>query len=321
MPRGARLDTPGTLHHVMVRGIERGDIVHDDKDREDFVYRMGRLARATGTDIYAWALMTNHVHILLKSGEAGLSVFMRKLLTGYAIQFNRKYKRSGHLFQNRYKSIVCDEEAYFLKLVSYIHLNPLRAGLVASMDALAGYPWSGHAVIMGSVQNDWQKREYVLECFGAGKRQSIQAYEKFVREQGVLGQQTELVGGGLVRSMGGWSAVMSSRSRGEKQFFDERILGSGDFVKEVLDEAEESIREQIPVRDRGAVADEMLRQRCEDAGISVEALQAGSKTKECAELRKMLAVTFVREYGLTYADAARRIGVSTSAVSQILKRH
>jgi REP element-mobilizing transposase RayT len=320
MPRGARLDAPGTLHHVMVRGIERGNIVHDDKDREDFVFRMARLAKATGTEIYAWAMMSNHVHILLKSGDSGLSMFMRKLLTGYAIQFNRKYKRSGHLFQNRYKSIVCDEETYFMKLVSYIHLNPLRAGLVSSMDALASYPWSGHAVIMGKVHNDWQACGYVLDSFGEDSRRSKKAYEEYVHEQRSLGQQPDLVGGGLVRSKGGWSAVMSSRTRGEKHFFDERILGSGDFVKEVLDQADATIRDQIPVRDREAVIDELIGRRCEEAGISINALQAGSKTKLCSAIRKELAVTFVRQYGLTYADSARKLGISTSAISQILKQ-
>jgi len=102
MPRGARLDAPGTLHHVMVRGIERKRIVFDDDDRHEFVTRMGLHAIATGTKIYAWSLLNNHAHILLKSSESGLSFFMRKLLTGYAIWFNRRHKRHGYLFQNRY---------------------------------------------------------------------------------------------------------------------------------------------------------------------------------------------------------------------------
>ena len=103
MPRGARLDTPGTLHHVMIRGIERRNIADDQKDREDFVSRLGKLSVETGTAIYAWALMPNHAHILLRSGPAGLPKLMRRLLTGYASAYNRRHKRYGHLFQNRYK--------------------------------------------------------------------------------------------------------------------------------------------------------------------------------------------------------------------------
>jgi len=91
MPRGARLDAPGTLHHVMVRGIEGNQIVTDDDDRHLFVSRLSIAAAATGTKIYAWALMTNHAHLLLKSGEAGLSIFMRKFLTSYAVLYNRRH--------------------------------------------------------------------------------------------------------------------------------------------------------------------------------------------------------------------------------------
>ena len=133
MPRRARLDAPGTLHHVIVRGIEKRRIVNDVADRKNFVNRLGELAGSTNTVIYAWALMTNHAHILLRSAEIGLSGFMRSLLTGYAILYNRRHRRWGYLFQNRYKSIVCDEQAYFTELVRYIHLNPLRARLVKNL--------------------------------------------------------------------------------------------------------------------------------------------------------------------------------------------
>ena len=131
MPRQARLDAPGTLHHVIIRGIEKRKIVDDHNDRNIFVERMGQNALDTDTKIFAWSLMTNHAHILLKSGQQGLSTFMRRFLTGYAISYNKRHKRYGHLFQNRYKSIVCDEDVYFMELVRYIHLNPLGAKLVS----------------------------------------------------------------------------------------------------------------------------------------------------------------------------------------------
>ena len=126
MQRQARLDAPGTLHHIMVRGIERKNIVDDDKDRKEFVSRMGELSSETGTIIYAWALLKNHAHILLHSGAAGLPKFMRRFLTGYAVYYNRRHLRHGHLFQNRYKSIICEEEAYFKELVRYIHFHPVK---------------------------------------------------------------------------------------------------------------------------------------------------------------------------------------------------
>ena len=133
MPRQARLDAPGTLHHVIIRGIEQRQIVDDDKDRKDFVHRLGTLALETKTAIYAWALMTNHAHILLRSGPLGLSKYMKRFLTGYAIFYNRRHRRHGHLFQNRFKSILVEEDSYFQELVRYIHLNPLRARIVDSI--------------------------------------------------------------------------------------------------------------------------------------------------------------------------------------------
>ena len=105
MPRKARLDAPGTLHHVIVRGIEKRRIVYDVADRKNFINRLGELSPGTKTSIYAWALMTNHSHILLRSSKTGLSGFMGRLLTGYAVSYNRRHHRWGYLFQNRYKCL------------------------------------------------------------------------------------------------------------------------------------------------------------------------------------------------------------------------
>ena len=166
MPRQARLDSPGTLHHVMVRGIEKRPIVNDETDRKDFVRRLGALAEETQTPIYAWALMSNHVHILLCSGALGLAKFMRRLLTGYAVSYNLRHRRHGHVFQNRYKSIVCDGDNYFTELVRYIHLNPLRVELVKDLKELENYPYCGHGTILGTPARQWQDCESVLAQFG-----------------------------------------------------------------------------------------------------------------------------------------------------------
>ena len=169
MPRQARLDAPGTLHHIMIRGIERRRIVDDVKDRKNFLDRLERVLQETKTPVYAWALMTNHAHFLLRSGPEGIAKFMRRFLTGYAISYNRRHRRHGHLFQNRYKSIVCDENTYFTELVRYIHLNPIRAGIVETLTKLDRYRYSGHSIIMGKVKNTWQERDYVLNWFGVKK--------------------------------------------------------------------------------------------------------------------------------------------------------
>ena len=320
MPRGPRLDAPGTLHHVMVRGIEGMNIVNDDNDRGFFVKRLGQLAQATGTKIHAWALMSNHAHLLVVSGPSGLATFMRRLLTGYASYYNRCHKRHGHLFQNRYKSIVCEEEPYFLKLVAYIHLNPLRAGLVKSLSELEQYSWCGHAVVMNRIRHDWQDSDIVLAQFGDRESFARKGYCEFVAAESGLGRQAELTGGGLIRSMGGWSEVKSVRRRGEKQFSDIRILGSGDFVKDILHGAEESRKEQLPALSIESEAKERLMRACEETGIPLNMLQAGSRNRGCSALRKRVVREFVKDLGMPYAGVARLLGISASAVLQILLR-
>jgi len=146
MPRQARLDAPGTLHHVIGRGIERTKIFRKEEDRVDFLERLSALCHEEALNVYAWALMSNHFHLLIRIGRQSISYSMRKILTGYVVNFNRRHKRNGHLFQNRYKSIICEDDPYLLELTRYIHLNPLRAGVLISIEGLDKYPWTGHSV-------------------------------------------------------------------------------------------------------------------------------------------------------------------------------
>jgi len=277
MPRQARLDAPGTLHHVIVRGIERHRIVDDVADRKNFVARLGELASDTETSIYAWALMTNHAHILLRSSEVGLSGFMRRLLTGYAIYYNRRHRRWGHLFQNRYKSIICDEDTYFKELVRYIHLNPLRAKLVKSLTKLDRYRWSGHGAIMGKVKCDWQHRNYVLTWFGKKEGAAQKAYRNYVEKGIDHGRRPELVGGGLIRSLGGWSAVKALRRTGNRELSDERILGSGEFVEQIIKEAENQIKYQLPLLEQKQRIDEFILNICKNETVPIEEIKGGSR--------------------------------------------
>ncbi len=320
MPRQARLDAPGTLHHVIIRGLERGMIVRDDTDRDAFVARLGDVAQATRTAIYAWALLPNHAHLLLRSGPGGLPRFMRRLLTGYAITFNRRHKRVGYLFQNRYKSIVCEEDAYFRELVRYIHLNPLRAELVESLRRLACYPWCGHATVLGRNPRPWQDRQAVLAWFGESEHRAINRYRDFVREGIPLGRRPDLVGGGLVRSAGGWAEVRARHRHNEPVMGDPRILGDGEFVAQLLREAEAhqavALRRSITPEEIGAA----IHRVCATNHLAVEELQAGGRRGRLSAIRAEIARVLVTTHGLSLAQTARHLGVSTTAVSKILRR-
>ena len=166
MPRGPRRDAPGTYHHVMLRGIERGLIFHDDRDRAYFVGRLQEILPESEMRCFAWALMPNHIHLAVQTGVVPLPRVMARLNTGYAQAFNRRHDRIGYLFQNRYKSVPVADDRYFLALVRYIHLNPMRAGLVSSLYELARYPWAGHAPLMGTGHAPFQDTLSVLSQFG-----------------------------------------------------------------------------------------------------------------------------------------------------------
>jgi len=214
MPRQARLDAPDTLHHVMVRGLERRIIFKDDADRDDFVARLAALAERGALTVYAWALLPNHAHLLVRTGQRPLPRSMRSLLTGYAGAFNRRHTRVGHLFQNRYKSIVVEEEAYLLELVRYLHLNPVRAKVLPDLPALDRSLWTGHSALLGTVPRAWQDTATILAQFGPTPRRARRAYRAFVQDGLPQGRRPELQGGGLVRSCGGWHAVTALRRSG-----------------------------------------------------------------------------------------------------------
>ena len=203
MPRLARLDAPGVLHHVIIRGIERRGIFRDDFDRENFLERLSILVPETQTICYAWVFMSNHAHFLLRSGSGGIAHLMRRLLTGYAVSFNRRHRRHGQLFQNRYKSIICQEDVYFKELVRYIHLNPVRAKVVPDLGGLNQYPYCGHRALMDKQKRDWQETAYVLSVFGNSPAAARRSYNAYVKAGYGQGRRPELTGGGLIRSLGG----------------------------------------------------------------------------------------------------------------------
>jgi putative transposase len=320
MPRQARLDVPGALHHIMVRGINKSAIFDDDQDRQKFLERLGENIVEAKCSIYAWVLMTNHIHLLFKSGGKGISTVMRKLLTWYAIYYNRRHKRTGHLFENRYKSILCDEDNYLLALIRYIHLNPMRAGMVKTMEELERYPWSGHGAVMNKRECPWMDTDYVLLQFNDTKRKARKAYRKFVQEGIGLGHQPELTGGGLVRSLGGWSQVQSAQRKGQKTEYDERILGSGDFVTAVFKEAEEKQIRQLKIKRTGLTIKGIIDKECKTARISDKELRNGSKRMIVSKTREKIARRGIEELGLSSAEIARHLGVCTSTITRAMVR-
>ena len=316
MPRQARLDLPGALHHIMVRGINRMAIFSEEQDKEQFLERLGGNIAEGQCSVYAWVIMNNHVHLLFKSGKQGISDIMRKLLTWYARYYNRRHRRTGHLFENRYKSILCEEDTYLLALVRYIHLNPVKTDIVRTLEELDGYPWSGHSAIMGKVNQcrGWIPIMFLLSLELRGVPPEIHI-EDSLKEGIALGRRSEFTGGGLTQSEGGWSQVIAMKRRGQKEESDERILGSGDFVDTVLKEAEDRYIRQLKVRQKGVTIETIIDEECTIAGISEKEVKAGSRRGTVSRLRTKVAYRSRKELGLSAAEIARHTGVSTSGIT------
>ena len=321
MPRLARLDAPGILHHIIIRGIERQDIFRNNKDRDDFIERLSIILPETKTSCYAWVLMSNHAHFLFRSGKAGISTIMRRLLTGYAVSFNHRYSRHGQLFQNRYKSIICQEDAYLKELVRYIHLNPLRANIVPSLTELNKYPYCGHRILMGMQKQQWQDTKYVLGYFGKNVSRAKKAYLDFVRAGVEQGRRPELVGGGLIRSLGGWDEVKKNRlDKTSRIKSDERILGDSEFVMQVLDEANDQYERRYKLKAFGYNLAKVERKVLGLFGIAKKELYSGSRKKPISEARSVFCYWCVRELGESMTSMAKRLGLTQPAVGYAVDR-
>jgi REP element-mobilizing transposase RayT len=320
MPRQARLDIAGALHHIMVRGINRSPIFQDEDDKRLFLERLGKEVTEGKCSVYAWVLLDNHAHILFKSGKHSISTVMRRLLTWYAQYFNRKHRRTGHLFENRYKSILCDEENYLLALVRYLHLNPVRAKIVLSLDELDRYPWSGHSALLGRRSHPWMDTRYVLARFGKSMGAGRRGYRRFVEEGLGMGRVPELTGGGLIRSLGGWSRVVGWSRKREGEESDERILGSGNFVQAVLQEVEARQLRQLKLRPRGLTIRDVIEEECAKKGVRSRELINGSRRSLLSDVRAVIAHRCVEEVGVSAAEIARHLGVTTSSITRAIAR-
>ena len=317
MPRGPRLDAPGVLHHVMVRGLERRAIFRDERDRADFVARVGALAQAGAWTVLAWALLPTHAHLLVRTGQRPLAATMRALLAGYAGAFNRRHRRVGHLFQNRYKSIVVEEDPYLLELTRYIHLNPLRAGLVRDLAALDRYRWSGHGTLLGRIKRPWQAVDPVLGQFAPTRGPARQRYRAFVAEVAGQRRRPDLQGGGLRRSAGGWAGMAALRRGRERWAHNERVLGSSPFVDQLLREVPPPGR---PAAALARVLARLIAHLANTFGVSVAELTRGSRRRAVVVARAAAAAGAVTGLGLPARRVVAALGVTGMCVLRALPR-
>jgi len=313
MARGPRLDAPGSLHHVIVRGIERRRIFETEKDRQDFLDRLETVVTEGKTTCFAWALIPNHAHILLRTGTAPLAKMMRRLLTGYAVSFNLRYQRAGHLFQNRYKSIICEEDSYLLELVRYIHLNCIRAGLVRGMEELDRYRWSGHSALMGSQDRPWQAREEVLSYFGKKEGIAKRKYRQFVFEGVSLGRREELTTGGRKGDTEGGSQGLEGKQ-------DVRILGSNGFVDKILAEEARRNQKRALFKKKRISIEELINSVGKAFGTTGGEVIGGNQRQTVTLARSVVCYLGSRDLGMTGRELSRELNLTPAAIHYAVLR-
>ena len=306
MPRTARLDAPGLVHHIIARGIDRRKLFLDDQDYNYFIKKLETILINTANPCYAWVLMPNHFHLVIRTGDLPLSKIMHRLLGGYAIYFNQRHKRSGHLFSNRYKSIVVEEDSYLATLISYIHLNPVRAGIQEEISGLDKYKWSGHIALIDKNKYKWQDTNFVIDFFGNKK-----SYLKYLVSQNKE-KQIDLDGGGLRRSL---QLEKGQRPKEEDSgSFDARILGSNEYASSLM----ERLEEELP-KPSAYLLEQILNSVCNYYDIPEQILKGKSRVKKLSNARGVIASLAVRK-GLSCATIARKLDLTGPAIIKAVAR-
>jgi len=179
MARRPRVHFPGALHHVIARGNQKQNIFLEEKDFKTYLSYFSEYKAKYSFYLYAYALMRNHVHLLVEVEEFPLSRIMQVLQFRYTRYFNKRYRKVGHLFQGRYRAILCDKDQYLLELTRYIHLNPVRAGIV---EAPEKYLWTSHLIYLGQGKSPLVDSAFVLRQFGRSRSQARRRYRQFIQE-------------------------------------------------------------------------------------------------------------------------------------------
>jgi len=314
MPRGTRLDAPGSIHHIMIRGIDKQEIFRCDDDRQAFLSRLTWIAAETGLEVLAWALMWNHVHMLARTGPRPLSESMQRLGSGYARYFNRRHDRCGHVFQGRYKSVLIDEDLYLNTVIRYVHRNPLDAGIVRSLEDLSRYPWTGHAALMGRRSIACQAVEPVLALFSEHAADARLRLVEWMAEpdhgvtdaESLLSHGVPPIGHGLVA--------------GSPIHRDAAVAGSNHYVETSLRDQPPRCAPRVSARRRRWHLDRLIGYVCDEIGADVSRVKQGRRGRVECDARAVIAHLGSHELGISFVSMAPRMGVSNSALGQAAER-
>jgi len=295
----------------MARGVGKRPLFDDDQDKDVFANRLARCIQETGTSIFAWVLMPNHLHLLTRTDGESLSRLMQKLLTGHAVYYNKRHDRVGHLSQNRFKSILVQAEEYLLSLVRYIHLNPLTAGIVKFPDSLESYRWSGHRGIIHPRALPWMNRSEVLDYFSEDGLHGVPAYLDYLEEDELKHSEQCFSTGSLVVNSKGLIPINQSFTQvGYKNGFP--ILGTRSFGVSVLRKLRASDAGTSRLRrPEHHVLMSIVRLVEDHWNLPAGSLHSGGRSESIVRAREVLAFVMIDTLGLKLRDSASMVGLSS----------
>lgn len=284
MARKPRLHAPGVLYHVIVRGNQRQKTFLSPTDYQIYLEKFTQYRRQYDVTVYAYCLMPNHVHLLLECGKAPLGRFMQGLQQSYTQYYNRKYRKAGHLFQGRYKAILCQKDTYLLELIRYIHLNPVRSKLATrSQD----YGYSGDPAYRSGKATAMVDPRTVLKMLGG-----IGGYKKFIQDGLEAGHREEYY-----------------------EVADQRFLGDEEFGAELT----RNYEDEEPKKRRGLTT--VIKELAQAVTIDIEKLRSPSRGWQASQHRTMFTYVLVRRGGYTVKEVAAYFRRDATTISSTLSRY
>ncbi len=287
MTRKPRLHFPGAVYHVILRGNAGTQVFFTKQDRFRLYLFLQECVERFHCRIHGFCCMKNHIHLIVQVEDVPLSLAMQNVSLRYTKWINFSQNRTGHVFQGRYKALLVDADSYLLELVRYVHLNPVRAGIVKSPEL---YPWSGHHCYLGDEALPWLTTNFVLSQFGSNDL-ARNAYREFV------------------------NAGVEEKRRGD--FYsgtcEGRILGDDQFIDTAFKSAQERHTIQWKLT-------EIVAAVCSSCGIDEEQLKHSGKTRPFTKARALAAALVHESPHLLLSDLALFLNRDVSALSKAAQR-
>jgi putative transposase len=289
MARKPRIEYEGAFYHVIIRGNQRQKIFRDNQDYRKYLDIVSGYKKQYHYRLFAYVLMGNHVHLLVETQEVPLSKIQQGINQRYTMYFNRRYKTVGHLFQGRYKAILCDRDIYLLSLIKYIHLNPVRVKIVKMPE---DYRWSSHRNYSERFNDNAVDTEQVLRMFSEEKSQARRLYKDFMRDGININKED------IYRTV------------------DQRILGDESFVEKISDKTEERIKEKRKKHEHSL--EEIAKAIEAVLGITIKQMREKGKDREISLGRKLMGLA-AHEYGYKGRDVAKYLRKDPAIITRYLK--